>query len=265
MIEFSDASVTAPDSGVSILEPTTLSLSERRISVIGANGSGKSTLARLINGLVLPATGTVTVDGVDTAKHGALVRKKVGFLFTDPSSQLIMPTAIEDITLSLRRSIKNKAEREEAALQALEDIGLGGKGDVSVNSLSGGQRQLLALAGVLAVKPKIIVADEPTTLLDLRWRAHVGALLRSLPIQVIEVTHDLDAARHAQRTLVVDHGAVVYDGDPAAAVDHYRELMLARAAGTEPTVDSVPAFAEHSQGDDAPLDEHPPEAGAGSP
>jgi biotin transport system ATP-binding protein len=235
MIEFFEAEFTAPDSGARILEPTTLTLDERRISIIGANGSGKSTLARMINGLVNPTSGSVRVDGMDTVKQGAKVRRVVGFLFTDPSSQLIMPTAIEDITLSLRRSIKDKGERESAAMQILGDIGLADKADVSVNALSGGQRQMLALAGVLAVTPRIIVADEPTTLLDMRWRAHVGALLRSLPLQVIEVTHDLDAAARAQRTIVVDRGAVVFDGDPVQAVEYYRELMLDVAVGEPAT------------------------------
>jgi biotin transport system ATP-binding protein len=231
MIQFQDATVVAPDSGVTILHPTTLDLTEQRITVIGANGSGKSTLARLINGLAQPIAGSVTVDGLDTRKHGALVRRKVGFLFTDPSAQLIMPTAIEDVTLSLRRIIGDKKEREEAALAALEEIGLADKADVSVNALSGGQRQLLALAGVLATTPSIVVADEPTTLLDLRWKAHVGALLHALPIQVIEVTHDLDAATRAQRTIVVDEGAVVFDGAPVEAVEFYRELMFQRSIG----------------------------------
>ncbi|WP_062522090.1 energy-coupling factor ABC transporter ATP-binding protein [Demequina silvatica] len=230
MIEFKDAAVVAPDSGVPILEPTTLTLTEDRISIIGANGSGKSTLARLINGLVLPVTGSVEVDGLDTQRHGAQVRRKVGYLFTDASAQLIMPTAIEDVALSLRRLIKNRAERDEAAMSALREIGLAAKADVSVNALSGGQRQLLALAGVLACTPSIVVADEPTTLLDLRWRAHVGALLRSLPLQVIEVTHDLDSAARAERTLVVDLGRVVFDGDPKEAVGIYRDLMFGRAS-----------------------------------
>ena len=206
MIEFKEAAVVAPDTGVPILHPTTLTLDEQRITIIGANGSGKSTLARLINGLALPVSGSVHVDGLDTRKHGARVRRKVGFLFTDPSAQLIMPTALEDVMLSLRRVIRSKNERVKAALAALEDIGLGGKGDVSVNALSGGQRQLLALAGVLTATPTIVVADEPTTLLDLRWKAHVGALLQALPIQLIEVTHDLEAATKAQRTLVIDAG-----------------------------------------------------------
>ncbi|MES1171369.1 MAG: ABC transporter ATP-binding protein [Actinomycetota bacterium] len=232
MIEFMGAAVIAPDSGVPILDATTLTLEEDRISIIGANGSGKSTLARLINGLVLPVEGKVLVDGLDTVKHGAQVRRKVGYLFTDPSAQLIMPTAIEDVTLSLRRIIDDRRERNAAAMAALEEIGLGDKADVSVNALSGGQRQLLALAGVLAVTPSIIVADEPTTLLDLRWRAHVGALLRALPVQLIEVTHDLDAASRADRTLLVDRGNVVFDGDPREAIALYRDLMFGRAKDT---------------------------------
>ncbi|MEX0914230.1 MAG: energy-coupling factor ABC transporter ATP-binding protein [Demequina sp.] len=226
------AEFVAPESGVRIVEPTTLTLSQRRVSIIGANGSGKSTLARMINGLVTPTSGSVSVNELDTIKDGAKVRRQVGFLFTDPSSQLIMPTTIEDVTLSLRRSIKDRKERHKAAMQVLADIGLDDKADVSINSLSGGQRQLLALAGVLAVTPTVIVADEPTTLLDMHWRAHVGALLRSLPVQLIEVTHDLEAAARADRTLVVDQGSVVYDGAPSAAVAHYREMMLARAEGS---------------------------------
>ena len=232
MIEFKEAAVVAPETGVTILHPTTLALDEQRITIIGANGSGKSTLARLINGLALPVSGSVRVDGLDTRKHGALVRRKVGFLFTDPSAQLIMPTALEDIMLSLRRVIRSKDERIKAALAALEDIGLGDKGDVSVNALSGGQRQLLALAGVLTATPLVVVADEPTTLLDLRWKAHVGALLHALPIQLIEVTHDLEAATKAQRTLVIDEGSVVFDGNPVDAVAHYRDLMYRKS--TEP-------------------------------
>lgn len=230
MIEFKEAAVVAPETGVPILHPTTLNLDEQRITIIGANGSGKSTLARLINGLALPVSGSVHVDGLDTRKHGALVRRKVGFLFTDPSAQLIMPTALEDVMLSFRRVFRSKNERVKAALAALEDIGLGDKGDVSVNALSGGQRQLLALAGVLAAKPLVVVADEPTTLLDLRWKAHVGALLHALPIQLIEVTHDLEAATKAQRTLVIDDGAVVFDGNPVDAVALYRDLMYRKTS-----------------------------------
>ena len=224
MIEFREASVLTTE-GACILEPTSVTLGESHIAIIGANGSGKSTLVRLINGLAQPASGDVIVDGLSVSREARRVREIVGFLFTDPTAQLIMPTAIEDVALSLRRSIRKAGPRTEAALAQLEAIGLGDKGDVSVHALSGGQRQLLAIAGVLATNPRVVVADEPTTLLDLHWRRHVDTLLAALPQQIVEVTHDLDAALRADRVLVVDSGSVSFDGAPQAAVEHYRSLV----------------------------------------
>ncbi len=229
MIEFQGAGVVAPGD-VRLLEPITLTLDEHRVSIIGANGSGKSTLARLINGLIAPHEGTVSVNGHDTRKDVAHVRRDVGFLFTDPNAQLIMPTAIEDVTLSLRRVLADKAARAEAAAALLAKMGLTDHAHVPVHALSGGQKQLLALAGLLAVEPTIIVADEPTTLLDLHWRQHVDGLLAGLPQQVIELTHDLDAAARADRCVVIDDADVVFDGIPARAVAHYRKLMKRRSA-----------------------------------
>lgn len=239
MIELDAVTVTAyasrdpaaPTSDVvTLLGPVTCRLSERRVAVIGANGSGKSTLARLVNGLVLPSSGTVTVDGLDTARDGRAVRGRVGFVFTDPDAQLVMPTAVEDIALSLRRLGLPAAERAARAHEILARFGLAGRGDVPVHALSGGQKQLLALAGVLATEPSVLVCDEPTTLLDLRWRRVVDELLAGLVQQVLQVTHDLDAAARADRVLVVDAGAVVFDGDPRTAVDAYRALMAPRVA-----------------------------------
>jgi biotin transport system ATP-binding protein len=233
VIELDDVLVTAyaPDPAggadlvVRLLGPVSLALTERRIAVIGANGSGKSTLARLLNGLVLPASGTVRVDGLDTAEDGRAVRRRVGFVFTNPDAQIVMPTPLEDVALSLRRSDLSADERDAAARRALERFGLGDRAEVPAHALSGGQRQLLALASVLAVEPDVLVCDEPTTLLDLRWRSVVDDLLADLPQQVVVVTHDLDAASRADRVIVVDDGLVVFDGDPERAVAHYRALM----------------------------------------
>ena len=107
--------------------------------------------------------------------------------------------------------------------------GLADRAHVPVHVLSGGQKQLLALTSVLAVEPSVLICDEPTTLLDLRWTAHVDALLAGLPQQVVHVTHDLAAAATADRLLVVEDGHVVHDGDPAAGIAAYRERMLASA------------------------------------
>lgn len=230
MIEFHAAEVVAPtaDGDVTILHPLTLSLTERKISIIGGNGSGKSTLARLINGLVVPTAGAVRVTAtadappLDTRSHGAAVRKRVGFVFTDPAAQTIMPTVIEDVELSLRKSHRDKAERRAAAREALARFGLEGLHDRSVHTLSGGQRQLLALASVLATSPAIVVADEPTTLLDLHNARRIGDLLMGLPEQTIVATHDLELAARADRTLVISGGRVVFDDAPQAAIAWYR-------------------------------------------
>jgi biotin transport system ATP-binding protein len=239
MIDFHDVTVTAyaagggarrADAVITLLGPVTCRIAERRVAVIGANGSGKSTLARLVNGLVLPSSGTVEVDGLDTARDGRAVRRRVGVVFTDPDAQLVMPTAVEDVTLSLRRLGLPAAERDTRARAILARFGLAGRAEVPVHALSGGQKQMLALAGVLATEPAVLVCDEPTTLLDLRWRGIVDDLLDGLDQQVLHVTHDLDAAARADRVLVVDAGSVVFDGDPGTAVELYRDLMAPRVS-----------------------------------
>lgn len=218
-------SVTTANGDLTLLHPTTLMLDERRIAVIGSNGSGKSTFARLLNGLVEPSSGRVTVNGLDTARDGRAVRRAVGFVFTNPDAQLVMPTCVEDIALSLRRTIQDKKARLARAREILDELGLGDKADTTVHALSGGQKQLLALAGVLATDPEVLVADEPTTLLDLRNTRLVADRLFALRQQLILVTHDLDLALRCDRALVIDDARVTFDGDPAEAVASYRSLV----------------------------------------
>jgi biotin transport system ATP-binding protein len=238
MIELDRAEVTAwappPGGGrdrvVRLLGPVTLRLAERRVAVIGANGSGKSTLARLAGGLVRPSSGAARVDGLDTARDATAVRRRLGFLFTDADAQLLMPTPVEDVLLSLRRTAVPTERRRAAALEWLDRFGLADHADLPVNVLSGGQKQLLALTSILATEPSVLVCDEPTTLLDLHWRTVVDGVLARLDQQVLVVTHDLDAAATADRVLVVEGGTVVAEGDPATAIATYRDLMHARAA-----------------------------------
>ncbi|WP_169945015.1 energy-coupling factor ABC transporter ATP-binding protein [Microbispora sp. H11081] len=208
-----------------VLRGVTASLTERRVGVVGANGSGKSTLARLINGLVLPSSGTVTVSGLDTRRQAARIRRSVGFLFTDPDAQIVMPTVAEDVAFSLRRKGLAREEVERRVREVLERYGLAEHADHPAHHLSGGQKQLLALCSVLVLEPEILVMDEPTTLLDLRHSRQVAALLRDLPQQVVVVTHDLPLLEDFDRVLVVDEGRIVADADPAAAIGHYRKTM----------------------------------------
>jgi biotin transport system ATP-binding protein len=223
VIELRDVTVTAPN-GRTLLADVTLTLTERRIAVVGANGSGKSTLLRLLNGLVVPSRGRVLVDGLDTMTDGAAVRRRVGFVFTDPLAQLVMPTPIEDVALSLRRSVPRAARRERAA-ELLAAYGLGHVQHSSVYDVSGGERQLIALVSVLAVEPAVVVADEPTTLLDLRNRNRIRQELARLDQQLVVATHDLELAADAERVLVVDEGRIVADGPPETAIASYVELV----------------------------------------
>jgi biotin transport system ATP-binding protein len=200
-------------------------LDEHRIGVIGANGSGKSTFARMLNGLVVPTKGTVTVDGLETGRQGREVRRRVGFCFTDPDSQIVMPTVAEDVAFGLRRRGLSKAEIEARVHEVLEANGLQGHADHAAHLLSGGQKQLLALASVLVTEPRLVVMDEPTTLLDLRNTRMVADLVGRLPQQVVLVTHDLDLLSGFDRVLVFDQARLVHDGAPAEAVKLYRELM----------------------------------------
>lgn len=207
-----------------VLRDITLTLTEQRIGIVGGNGSGKSTLVRLINGLIHPTAGTVSVDEMDVAKHGREARKKVGFIFTDADTQIVMPTVGEDVAFSLRRSGLNRAEIAERVSDMLEQVGLAGFADHPAHLLSGGQKQLLALAAVLIREPAVIIADEPTTLLDRRNARRVGRMLMELPQQLIVVTHQLDLLADFDRVLVLEDGQVAADGTSTHALQHYRDL-----------------------------------------
>ena len=209
-----------------VLADIDLVLTEPRVGVVGVNGGGKSTLARMINGLIVPDTGRVTVGGLDTRRKGAQIRRMVGFCFTDPDTQIVMPTVAEDVDFSLRRSGLTRAERRIRVAEVLARYGLADHADHPCHLLSGGQKQLLALAAVLVTEPAIIVADEPTTLLDLRNRALVSDTFASLTQQLVVVTHDLDLVSDFDRVLVVDGGRVVADGIPSTALDAYRRIAL---------------------------------------
>jgi len=208
-----------------VLHDVTVEVGEHRIGVIGANGSGKSTFARLLNGLIVPDRGTVTVDGHDTRSDGRRVRQLVGFCFTDPDAQIVMPTVAEDVAFSLRRRDLRGRALEGRVIEVLARFGLAGHADHPAQLLSGGQKQLLALASVLVTEPALVVLDEPTTLLDLRNATVIAELLAGLDQQVVLLTHHLDLLADYDRVLVFDEGRLVADAPPAAAIDHYRGLM----------------------------------------
>lgn len=209
-----------------VLADIDLVLTEHRIGIVGANGSGKSTLARMINGLVSPTAGDVSVDGLSLSRHGREVRRRVGFVFTDPDNQIVMPTVAEDVAFSLRRSGLDRAAQAERVADILQRLNLADLADHPAHLLSGGQKQMLAWAAVLVRTPRLIVADEPTTLLDLRNAARIGALFRKLEQQLIVVTHQLDALTGFDRVIALADGRVVDDGAPATVLADYRRREL---------------------------------------
>ena len=226
LIEFRGAAVAYD--GEQVLAPLTVSLSEQRIGIIGSNGSGKSTTVRLINGLIEPTSGQVLYDGLTPDKHGRDIRKRVGFVFSDAESQIVMPRVSDDVAFSLRRFKLPREEVKRRVAEALERFDLADRAENSPHTLSGGEKQMLALASVLVIEPDTIIADEPTTLLDLRNRRRIMRELMSLDQQLIVVTHDLEMLRGFDRVLVIDDGALAFDGAPDDAIAFYTDLMDAK-------------------------------------
>lgn len=209
----------------SVLRDIDLTLTEHRVGIVGANGSGKSTLARMINGLVSPTSGSVAVHGLDVGKRARDVRRLVGFIFTNPDNQIVMPTVREDVAFTLRRRGLSPDDVTARTAAALERFGLEAHADHPAHRLSGGQKQLLALAAVLVGEPAILVADEPTTLLDARNTRRMGELMRDLTQQLIVVTHHVDLLDDFDRVIVLDDGKVVADDTPARALQEYQALL----------------------------------------
>lgn len=212
------------DISVELTAPTT--------AVLGLNGSGKSTFLKLFNGLTQASAGRVLVHGVDVAEHVAQVRRRVGLLFSDPQAQLIMPTGVEDVELSLP-GIKDRDARRARALELLGERGVAHRAENSVYSLSGGEKQLTALTAVLATAPQVLLLDEPTTLLDLRNRLRLMDLLGSLPQQLVISTHDLDLAATCQEAVVIHGGRLIAQGRTEEILGLYRSWCATGFPGDE--------------------------------
>jgi biotin transport system ATP-binding protein len=208
-----------------VLTDVSVTLTERRVGVIGANGSGKSTFARLLNGLVVPTDGVVLVDGLDTRSQAREVRRRVGFVFQDPDAQIVHPTVAEDLAFGPTNQGVPADEIERRVAAMLARYGLEGHRDHPAHLLSGGQKQLLAIAGVLVMEPQRIVFDEPTTLLDLTNTRRVARAIEELHQDVVVVTHHLDLLGDYDRVLVFEDGRVVADGSPAETVPWYVARM----------------------------------------
>lgn len=189
------------------------------IAVAGANGSGKSTLARLLNGLLLPTKGEVLVDGMSTAVSGNLdhIRETVGMVFQNPESQIVASTVGDDIAFGLENLGQAPAEIEQRMREAAGRFGVDSLLDKEPHWLSGGQKQRTVLAGVVAMGPRVLVLDEPTSMLDPRSQLQFHALVRDLwqgGTTVVYISHLMEDVAEAPRVLALAGGRIAFDGSP---------------------------------------------------
>jgi energy-coupling factor transporter ATPase len=186
------------------------------VGVVGPNGGGKSTLVRLLNGLLRPDSGRVRVSGCDPATEPFEVRKRLGVLFQNPENGLVAPFVEDDVAFGLENLGVPREQMRERVAQAIRAVGLEGYERREPHTLSGGEKQRVALAGLLAVEPEILVLDEPTSMLDAAGRREVLERLAALRTRktVLHVTHHLEELLNADRVLVLNGGKLVGDESP---------------------------------------------------
>lgn len=200
------------------------------IAVLGHNGSGKSTFAKLCNALLVPSSGRLLVAGLDTAVEANiwLVRQTAGMVFQNPDNQIIATLVEEDVAFGPENLGVAPGEIRTRVDAALEAVGMTDYAGQSPHFLSGGQKQRVAIAGILAMKPDVIVLDEPTAMLDPIGRREVLTYLSRLNkesgITIILITHYMDEAVSADRVVVMENGAVALDGPPKAVFANAAEL-----------------------------------------
>jgi energy-coupling factor transport system ATP-binding protein len=186
------------------------------VGVVGPNGGGKSTLVRLLNGLLKPDSGRVLVSGLDPAAEPFEVRKHLGVLFQDPENGLVAPFVEDDVAFGLENLGVPRQEMLDRVARAIRAVGLEGYERREPGTLSGGEKQRVALAGLLAVEPEILVLDEPTSMLDAAGRREVLEYLETLRAEktVLHVTHHLEELAGADRILVLNGGDLIADDPP---------------------------------------------------
>ncbi len=199
-----------------------------RVAMLGPNGAGKTTLVLHLNGIHTPGAGSVRVAGLPVApEHLQEIRRRVGIVFQDPDDQLFMPTVRDDVAFGPANLGVRGAELEARVQEALEAVGMTDVVDRPPHHLSFGQRRRVAVATVLAMRPDVLVLDEPSSNLDPASRRELAQVLDGLDITVLMVTHDLPYALElCERSVILSDGVIVADG-PTAQVLADTELMTA--------------------------------------
>ncbi|MCD6372385.1 MAG: ATP-binding cassette domain-containing protein [Thermococcus sp.] len=205
------------ETGRKALKGVSFEMSEGIVALVGPNGSGKTTLAKHLNGLLKPTRGRVIVDGMDTREHTvAELSRKVGYVFQNPEHMFFEEDVLREVAFGPRNLGLSEEEVEERVRWALRAVNLEGYEERTPYSLSGGEKQRLAIACVLAMKPKYLVLDEPTTGLDAKAERSVIETIRYLRGEghgIILITHDMDLVLElAERVILLHRGKKVYDG-----------------------------------------------------
>lgn len=225
------AGISLAQDGRTVLAGIDLSLSERRIGIIGRNGSGKSSLLRIIAGLQRPDAGDVRAFGVDVMRDRAKTVRTLGVVFQNPDHQIIFPTVEEEIAFGLTQLGQSRSDARACARSLLKRHGLEHWATRPTHALSQGQRQYLCLLSVLVMEPQVVLLDEPFASLDLLTRTQLFRSLSDLAPRLVMVTHDTASLAGFDRVLWLDEGRVRADGPPAAVAEQFNAEMLRLAEG----------------------------------
>lgn len=212
-----------------VIDQITLNVSEQRIGIVGVNGSGKSTLARLISGLIAPISGSIRINDIDIYKDRKAALKTVGIIFQNPDHQIIFPTCIEEISFGLMQQGMTRIEAEERSNEILLQFDRLKWSDQLAHNLSQGQRHFLCLIAVLAMKPDVIILDEPYAGLDLPTSLQLRHELNKLSQQIVMITHNKDILVDFDRILWIDNGKIIKDGSYENVMPDFKEEMQRRA------------------------------------
>ena len=202
------------------------------VSLVGKNGCGKSTLAKLLNGLFEPSEGTVLVTGVDTSNEDTIfeVRSKAGMVFQNPDNQMVATIVEDDVAFGPENLGVEPSEIVKRVDDSLAAVGMTEYKTATASRLSGGQKQRIAIAGVLAMKPEILILDEATSMLDPDGREDVMSVVKKMNedgITVINITHDMSEVALSQRVIVLKEGEIIFDGTPNVLFDSTEILKRA--------------------------------------
>jgi biotin transport system ATP-binding protein len=210
---------------VEALRDVSLDVDARTVAVIGDNGSGKSTFARLAGGLLERTSGEMRVLGIDPGRGSRELRRRVAVVFSNPDAQIVMPTVAEDVAFSLRPERPSRAESDARVAEALRRLGIQDLADRSSHELSGGQKQLLALAGAFVRRPELVIADEPTAYLDARNARRVADHLLEEGHRLLLITHDLAAAARCDVAVLFAGGRLIRTGAPTDVIAAYEAML----------------------------------------